>query len=498
MNIYRTPGVYIEEAQTIPPSVAAVATAVPAFIGFTDDGTLQDQPTRITSLIEYEQLFGRPDPQDIELSIVKRVTPGPSRALLGVDVSSEGGSLSDSDRVPASMLYYCMKHYFANGGGPCWILSLGDGGPGDAAAYTAGIDVMEAVDEPTLLVFPGATLLGSTAYEQVVQHALASGLKTQDRFAIADVNGALTGGVNATTSQINADPGYRTRISPTDPKALQYGAAYWPYLRTLIPWVTDDDHVSITTYVEEEVTSAGSSPVVPDTALMTAVAGSGGSGVPISDAAVRDAETAVFNAARSFVSRQYVVLPPSAAVAGAYATTDRNRGVWKAPANIGLALVSAPAIAATNDDNDLLNVDQSSGKSINVIRSFAGRGIRVWGARTLAGNDNEYRYVPVRRLVIFIEESIEKAIAAFVFESNDANTWVKVRTMIENFLLVQWRAGALQGEKPKHAFDVQVGLGVTMSADDILNGYLRVRVAIAPVRPAEFIVLTFEQKLPSS
>jgi hypothetical protein len=70
--------------------------------------------------------------------------------------------------------------------------------------------------------------------------------------------------------------------------------------------------------------------------------------------------------------------------------------------------------------------------------------------------------------------------------------------MIENFLLVQWRAGALQGEKPKHAFDVQVGLGVTMTADDILNGYLRVRVAIAPVRPAEFIVLTFEQKLPSS
>jgi hypothetical protein len=135
---------------------------------------------------------------------------------------------------------------------------------------------------------------------------------------------------------------------------------------------------------------------------------------------------------------------------------------------------------------------------VNVIRSFTGRGIRVWGARTLAGNDNEFRYVPVRRLTIMIEESIEKAIATFVFESNDANTWVKVRTMIENFLLVQWRAGALQGEKPKHAFDVQVGLGVTMTADDILNGYLRVRVAIAPVRPAEFIVLTFEQKLPSS
>jgi len=493
MNIYRTPGVYVEELQTIPPAVAAVATAVPAFLGYTEDATLMNEPTRITSLLEYEEKFGGSPVQTINLDIVKRVSE--SGALLGVDVALDSPSLSIP--VPPELLHYSVKHYFANGGGPCWIYSLGAHGTNDVGHYTAGIAALEAVDEPTLLVFPGATHLATAGdHESVVQAALDSCLKTQDRFTIADVRDALPDGVHDTTTEI--DTGFRTALSPTDPKALQYGAAYWPYLRTRIPWFTNDDNIRITSYVEVEVTAAGSTPVSPDTPLTTAVAGAGASGLAISDTAVRDGETAVYNAARAFAGAQYVTLPPSAAVAGAYATTDRNRGVWKAPANIGLAQVSAPAIAATNDMNDALNVDPTSGKSVNVIRSFTGRGIRIWGARTLAGNDNEFRYVPVRRLTIMIEESVEKAIASFVFESNDANTWVKVRTMIENFLLVQWRAGALQGEKPQHAFDVQVGLGVTMTADDILNGYLRVRVAIAPVRPAEFIVLTFEQKLPSS
>jgi hypothetical protein len=489
MNIYRTPGVYIEEVQTIPPSVAAVATAVPAFLGYTADATHAGTALRITSLLEFEQFFGGSPLTQIDLDVTKRTTQ--AGALLGVDVALDGASLSDP--VPTELLHYAIKHYFGNGGGPCWVYSLGAHGTNLAGDYTAGIAALEAVDEPTLLVFPGATRLTTAGqHESVVQAALTSCLNTQDRFTIADVRDAMIGGVHDTITEINN--GFRTAVSPTDPKALQYGAAYWPYLRTRIPWVTNEANIRIASYAVEQLMNDGTT-TSPTTPLVTAV---GTAPVAISDTLVRDDETAVFNAAKAFAATQFVTLPPSAAVAGAYATTDRNRGVWKAPANVGLAMVSAPAIAATNDINDALNVDETSGKSVNVIRSFTGRGIKIWGARTLAGMDNEFRYVPVRRLTIMIEESIEKAIASFVFESNDANTWVKVRTMIENFLLVQWRAGALQGEKPKHAFDVQVGLGVTMTADDILNGYLRVRVAIAPVRPAEFIVLTFEQKLPSS
>jgi phage tail sheath protein FI len=100
----------------------------------------------------------------------------------------------------------------------------------------------------------------------------------------------------------------------------------------------------------------------------------------------------------------------------------------------------------------------------------------VWGARTLAGNDNEWRYVSVRRFFNFAEESIKKATEPFVFEPNDANTWVRVQAMIENFLTVLWRQGALQGIKPEHAFYVAVGLGKTMTALDILEGRMIIEI----------------------
>ena len=135
---------------------------------------------------------------------------------------------------------------------------------------------------------------------------------------------------------------------------------------------------------------------------------------------------------------------------------------------------------------------------MNAIRAFTGKGTLVWGARTLAGNSNEDRYVPVRRFLIFAEESIKKATAAFVFETNDANTWVKVRSMIESFLTRQWRDGALAGAKPEDAFYVSVGLNKTMSAQDILDGYMIVEIGLAIVRPAEFIVLRFAQKMQTS
>jgi phage tail sheath protein FI len=142
-----------------------------------------------------------------------------------------------------------------------------------------------------------------------------------------------------------------------------------------------------------------------------------------------------------------------------------------------------------------LNVDVVAGKSINIIRPFTGKGIMVWGARTLAGNDNEWRYVSVRRFYNMVEESTRKATEQFVFEANDANTWLRIRAMIENFLTLQWRAGALAGAKPEQAFFVRVGLGQTMSAIDILEGRMIIEIGMAVVRPAEFIILRFSHKM---
>tara|TARA_R110002050_G_scaffold76366_2_gene163139 strand:+ start:373 stop:2346 length:1974 start_codon:yes stop_codon:yes gene_type:complete len=219
-------------------------------------------------------------------------------------------------------------------------------------------------------------------------------------------------------------------------------------------------------------------------------------GFALSD--VEAIDSATYNKIKAEINRVKVVLPPSSLVAGIYAKVDSNIGVWKAPANISLNYVVKPTVKITNDMQDRLNVDTIAGKSINAIRSFTGKGTLIWGARTLAGNDNEWRFISVRRFFNMVEESVKNATQQFVFDANDANTWVKVRAMIENFLILQWRAGALAGAKPEHAFYVRVGLGQTMTAMDILEGKMNVEIGMAVVRPAEFIILKFSHKMQES
>ncbi len=228
------------------------------------------------------------------------------------------------------------------------------------------------------------------------------------------------------------------------------------------------------------------------TATIVTPPGSSLSGLQTSD-------TQAYNLAVAAIGDLTCKLPPSGAVAGIYATVwCQCLGVWKAPANVGIVDVIQPTIAMTNSDQDSMNVDPTAGKSVNAIRAFTGLGTLVWGARTLAGNDNEWRYINVRRLCIYLEESIRKATQQFVFEPNDANTWVKVQGAIENFLTTLWRQGALMGSKAADAFNVSVGLGKTMSALDVLEGRMIVVVALCPVRPAEFIILRFVQTMPVS
>ncbi|MCL1123198.1 phage tail sheath family protein [Shewanella surugensis] len=206
------------------------------------------------------------------------------------------------------------------------------------------------------------------------------------------------------------------------------------------------------------------------------------------------ASTVAYNQIKSLLSKHYLQLPPSAAIAGVMAKTDAQHGVWKAPANIALAQVIAPSITIDNSEQEYLNVDDNAGKSINAIRSFVGKGTLVWGARTLDGNSNEWRYVPVRRLFNMVEESIKKASYFAVFEPNTPFTWLKLKTTIEGYLESLFRQGAFFGTSTDEAFFVNVGLGQTMTEDDINNGIMNIEIGLAAVRPAEFIVLTFSHK----
>lgn len=474
-----TPGVYIEEVSTIPPSIAAVATAIPAFIGYTekaeenkDSTALLFKPTRITSMLEFEEIFGGPQDETIAVTINDQLDS--SDKIISREIIAEVSS------TLTYFLYYSLKMFFNNGGGTCYIVSVGDysgavdvgdGSQGLAGGLKGGIAVLEKIDEPTLLVFPDAVSLGTEIlYGEVVKSALILCDKLKDRFTIADVK--VTDNEKYIKDDIDS---YRTALGMS---YLKYGASYYPFLKTTLNCGYADSKVNITHKENDAVAAVN----------------------PITDtyADLKTKYPSIYRSIEAKIKKLYVTIPPSGAVAGIYARVDKDRGVWKAPANVSIRSITAPTTKITNKEQDDLNVDETSGKSVNAIRTFMGKGTLIWGARTFAGNDNEWRYVPVRRLYIFIEESVKKATEFVVFEPNDANTWLRVKTMIENFLTKLWRDGALAGAKPEHAFFVKVGLGVTMTAQDILNGIMNIEIGMAAVRPAEFIILKFSHKLQES
>jgi len=179
-------------------------------------------------------------------------------------------------------------------------------------------------------------------------------------------------------------------------------------------------------------------------------------------------------------------VPPGGHMAGIYARTDTERGVHKAPANETVRGAIDLEFQITKQEQDILNP-----RGVNVIRAFPGRGIRVWGARTLS-SDPLWKYVNVRRLFNFLEESIDEGTQWVVFEPNDEKLWARVRRTITEFLTRVWRDGALMGSKPEEAFFVKVDRS-TMTQDDIDNGRLVVLIGVAPVKPAEFVVFRIAQ-----
>jgi len=355
-----------------------------------------------------------------------------------------------------------------NGGGPCYIVSVNDyttgGGAVSNTELQSGLDAIESFDEPTLIAFPDGQGVGTSAnYYTLQNNALALCAKLQDRFTLIDVYD------NSDTTDNNAN-NFRSGVGANN---LNYGAAYYPNLITTLLYNYDDSAVPLTVSV---------------------ASGPGGAVLASTDLAGLATENkVVYNTAKNAISLEGVQLPPSSTIAGVMATVDATRGVWKAPANVGITGVQQLTDKITDASQENLNIDPTTGKSINAIRAFTGKGILVWGARTLDGNSNDFRYVSVRRFYIMVEESVKKATMAFVFEPNDGNTWVKVRAMIENYLTNLWRLGALAGSKPEQAFYVKVGLGQTMTFQDILEGRMIVEIGMAPVRPAEFIILRFSQ-----
>ncbi len=547
-----TPGVYIEEINAFPGSVVEVATAIPAFIGYTQKASrngksISKMPTRITSLSEYRQWFGGPAETLFELADVNEG----EQAMHEITIGDNTKEIKQT-KGEGLYMYRAMQLFFDNGGGACYVVSVGTYKTMQDVKkeeLVAGIDTLLKEQEPTMVLVPDAIKLGDESYD-VYKKALAHCAKMQSRVAIVDLWDGYSTRVN--TDNVDIIDKFREKIGTEN---LSYAAAYYPWMNTSIVQKGEIDFQILDPKVElgSVLTEKAAKPLINDfpkdedgfkNALIkerpdelaaaltadnpadiatvveegklkegiTAETLNGLGALPETEALL---EKFVENKKRNFhlgliaTSPTYSdlldeiravmnILPPSSALAGIYTAVDNSRGVWKSPANISLNSVVKPTVNITHDEQENLNVDAISGKSINAIRTFPGIGTLVWGARTLDGNSLDWKYINVRRTMIMLEQSIKLALRSYVFEPNDANTWITVKSMIVNFLTEKWKQGALAGASPDDAFEVQVGLGSTMTALDILEGKMLITVKLAIVRPAEFIVVTFEQQMQKS
>ncbi len=520
----KIPGVYINEVNEFPNSVVAVNTAVPAFIGYTPQASYEGKShinvaKKVRSFVEFQSIYCYPDPKAPNPA-AKQYHPN-YYLKKQVSIPNAGhfvhiGNDYYSIIPDASTIYYLynsIKLFFDNGGEDCYIVSVGTyglpfGRPMDNPnvplinpnvkldELLAGIELLEREEEPTMYLVPEATLLSADNNGTLMKMMLSQNSEMQTAISIFDIIGGNAPDPITYYDDITA---FRSNIGT---EGLDFGTAYYPFLGTTVMQTDDLDYNNLFGGDTKQLKPILSPVTRPNATVNTILAN-------IESPPAEPLTANQYNSALIAASSEYSeiikkvlllanILPPSGAMAGVITSTDKSRGVWKAPANISLTGVASLTINISSAQHEDLNVDALTGKSINAIRSFTGRGILVWGARTLDGNSLDWRYINVRRTSTMLEQSCRQAIRAYVFAPNNKNTWEAVKSMIGSFLADIWRQGGLMGAKPTDAFNVSCGLGTTMTPDDILRGYMNVTVHVALVRPAEFIVFSIQQQMPVS
>lgn len=607
----KTPGVYIVEKNAFPNSVVEVATAVPAFIGYTEKAKngskpLLNVPWKISSLAEYEQYFGgAPKPKfklepgkdessaifidkntikitvsflhgqlalvkktatdlekatakndndlikagtkklneavvtlkksvtdfydnfivvyddadnkitaelkDIQTSLdaeeitteqVKQIDAAFSNLLLSIDRDTVTPKYYDLSREDDYNLYYHLRFFFANGGGACYILSVGNYEQKiEKDKLEKAIALLLKEQEPTIVLVPEAVYLKNAQDCYDIQTAVLKhcGNDMRNRIALFDI---YNGNRDRNHEEGDVVTDFREAIGT---EFMDFGAVYYPWLNTSI---VSENEVSFKNLIDSW---DNLKPLlyIHSIYLGSYIASLEKVVQAITDKKYTDPneeitlhkifskQSPIYTSIIKEKLQQLNLLPPASAMAGIYSLVDSTKEVWKAPANIGISNVISPTVNISHANQEDLNVPLN-GKAVNAIRYFVGEGIKVWGARTLDGNSLDWRYINVRRTMIMLEESIKNATKAFVFEPNTANTWVSVRSMINNFLNGIWKRGGLAGAVPDDAFSVHIGLGETMTSEDLLEGIMRITVLVAIVRPAEFIEITFQQQMQKS
>lgn len=514
----KTPGVYINELNAFPNSVVAVATAVPAFIGYTPQALYEGKSytnvaQKISSFAEFQAIYCLPDPpppappskQYIpQYYLVKQKSQPTKGKYMYID-GSYYSIVPDANTI--YYMYNSIRLFYENGGGDAYIVSVGSYGPPSGNPMNPGDqivnpnvqlnDLMNGLglllneQEPTMYICPEATLLSADNNGTLMREMLLQCTEIQTSMCIFDIIGGNAPDPIMFTNDIE------TFRNNTGTQGLNYGIAYYPFIGTTIMQTQDIDYSNLFGGDVKQLAPLLNPPDNPNTAVAGIMANiqnpSSGLTLTQNNNALNIASDLYGKIIKHILSEANM-LPPSGAMAGVITTIDNQDGVWQAPANTSIVGVATLPINLSESQQANLNVDAVSGKSINAIRMFNGLGILVWGARTLDGNSQDWKYIPVRRTLIFLEQSCKLAAQAYVFQPNDKNTWEAVISMISSFLTSIWKEGGLQGATPSDAFSVSCGLGTTMTADDILSGFMNVTVKVAVVHPAEFIVITFQQQ----
>lgn len=530
----KVPGVYVTELPAFPPSIVGVQTAVPLFIGYTEYATdpVSKQPAYmkaipLASMADYYSWFGH----------IYASKYGVVAAAAGAAFDFEAIQPKTSPTDPDVIGYYnivnsetvhfnlftALKLFYANGGGNCYVVSVANyqgkltttpdpTQPPTQIKVTdleAGLTVANDQVGPTMLVIPDACLLSSGDYANLTVQQVDQCAALQDRVAILDLQGAMDPTTWTKTGLAAQRDAFYGDISGAGAN-VSYGTSYAPALQTSVLTTSDIDYRNLQANAGETTTLKNLLTQQNDSTygytgsqhdqVQAQIDLAFGATPPTDPAIITSTNQYLTNALPLMLQTENILLnklnvaPPSGVMAGVWTANDSNRGVWNAPANMTCVGVIQPEVLLTNEDQGTYNVPLN-GYAINILRAFVNRGTVVWGARTLDGNSNDYKYIQVRRTLVYIEQSIKTALQPFVFAANDGKTWVTVTGMISDFLTGLWTQGGLMGDKASDAFSVQCGLGSTMTGQDILNGYMVVSVTLQMIHPAEFIELTFTQKM---
>jgi phage tail sheath protein FI len=508
MPEYLAPGVFIEEIERGPKPIEGVATSTTAFLGETERGPIK--PRLVTGYGEYLRIFGSvyDAGKYVPYAIKAFFDNGGRRAYIArvVGDNAAAGSLDIGNFHVASVGP-------GDAYGRVWVRiqpGLTKDKNGDPIGFRlsvaywdrprpGGVAFYDPFDSANDKEFPRPTIIedfndlsldaaSPNYWDKRVNHDNSSliEIKVDDGTAIADIpsgGGLLQNGANGDPPNVTHFQGDSAEI---DQRTALAALALDPYRDVAIVAAPGQTAPNILQAVITHCENNRFRFAVIDGPQNAA---NPSSLDPRSD--IDDTKYAAFYHPWIVVSDPRtgasVETPPSGAVCGIYALTDNTRGVWKAPANETVAGALDLKYQVDTGTQEVLNP-----RGVNCIRRFPGRGIRVWGARTLS-SDPMWKYVNVRRLFIFLEASIYYATQWVVFEPNDPRLWARVKQTVTLFLRTQWREGALFGDKEEEAFHVAIGRD-TMTEDDILNGRLIIEIGIAPVRPAEFVVFRVFQK----